>query len=83
MRIRTITTLSAHADAKCRLPPVCPPHSSIKNTEEGSVQLRVGLVDANDTKTLKEGGGQASRWDGTSLQILFEVEDTGKGVPEQ
>ena len=47
------------------------------------MQLRVGLVDANDTKTLKEGGGQASRWDGTSLQILFEVEDTGKGVPEQ
>ena len=47
------------------------------------MQLRVGLVDANDTKTLKEGGGQASRLDDTSLQILFEVEDTGKGVPEQ
>ena len=57
--------------------------SSIKNTDEGSVQLRARLADANDAALLTSGGETGQHSDEKRLWIVFEVEDTGGGVPEQ
>ena len=47
------------------------------------MQLRVRQVDAADSAMLPPPGGDAAYPDETRLSVVFEVEDTGKGVPEQ
>ena len=47
------------------------------------MQLRVRLADEVDAKMLDEGGDAPPHSDATRHSIVFEVEDTGRGVPEQ